>query len=323
MTLYRKILGEAWVIAWRNKYLWFFGLFATILIGNGPEFEVMARAVSEEGTFTSPLQAIYEAGLFSFEAVKNMAALAVADTTSFILAIGMLFLVSGLTVFVLWLSVVSQAAIVSNSAAALTGKEHNLQSGVNAGLAHFWKALWLNVFNKGVIVFLVLLLSLLASLPSLPGAIYLMAFIVFVPAVIVISLLIKYAIAYAVVRGDGFLQSLRSGAELFRQNWIISLEMAFTLFLINLVAAFLLIFALAALYILSIAALAIVYKVFHGLMIFRIFFLLTILIFVVIISSAGAILSTFQTSAWTSLFVELVGRGGSSKIERLFGRLRS
>jgi hypothetical protein len=283
----------------------------------------MARAVGEEGAFSSPLEAVYKAGLFSFAAVKNMATLAATDTVSFALAIGMLFLVSGLAVFVLWLSVVSQAAIVSNSAASLSGKAHDFQGGLNAGLSNFWKAFWLNAANKGAILLLVLLLSALAGWSALPSALYLAAFVLFVPAVVVVSLLTKYAIAYAVVRGDNFLQSLRSGAGLFSRNWIISLEMAFTLFLINLAAAFLLILVMAALYALSAVTLATVYWVFHSLLLFRIIFLFIALLFVVLISLAGAVLTSFQTAAWTSLFVELVGRGGSSKIERLFGRLRS
>ena len=39
MSLYRKILKQALVLSWQNKYLWFFGLFATLFIDNsGFEF---------------------------------------------------------------------------------------------------------------------------------------------------------------------------------------------------------------------------------------------------------------------------------------------
>ena len=40
MSFYRNILKQAWKITWRNKYLWWLGIFAALL-GNGGEFEIL------------------------------------------------------------------------------------------------------------------------------------------------------------------------------------------------------------------------------------------------------------------------------------------
>ena len=45
-----------------------------------------------------------------------------------------------------------------------------------------------------------------------------------------------------------------------------------------------------------------------------------LILFLLIIVLAGSILSAFQVSSWTILFLELISRGGSSKLMRLFSR---
>ena len=58
----------------------------------------------------------------------------------------------------------------------------------------------------------------------------------------------KYAIAYVVIKGSGFVEAVKLGWQLFVKNWLVSLEMAFILFFINFAVGFglLLLFLISA-----------------------------------------------------------------------------
>ena len=46
-----------------------------------------------------------------------------------------------------------------------------------------------------------------------------------------------------------------------------------------------------------------------------------VFLFFAAIVLVGSVLSTFQISAWTGIFIELVGKGGVSKINRIMGKI--
>jgi hypothetical protein len=53
------------------------------------------------------------------------------------------------------------------------------------------------------------------------------------------------------------------------------------------------------------------------------FWVLMVLAFVIllmVIFLIGSVLATFQISSWTGLFIELIGRGGVSKLVRMFDK---
>ncbi len=49
---------------------------------------------------------------------------------------------------------------------------------------------------------------------------------------------------------------------------------------------------------------------------------LFVLFLLIMIILTGAALATFQISAWTGLFLELINKGGSSKIERVISAVQ-
>lgn len=325
MTLYRNILSSAWKNTWHHKYLWFFGLFAA-LIGNGGELEVFFRSFNDrmQGGFFVWLRGIASTGIFSLEALKNIGRLMVEDTGTMFLLIFTLLLILVLGGFLIWLVIASQIAIVNNTANDKLGKKHDIQIGISAATKRFWPVLGLNFIIKlfAYILFGILTVPIVMTLTKggvlAYGILFVILYIVFIPLILFFSFIIKYAIAYTVIKEENFLEAIKSGWNLFIKNCLISIEMTFILFFINFFVAFALILILL---VLSVPFLFIV--VFSNALAYinlLFIFVGAIILFIIFTAFAGSILATFQISAWTYLFIELETKGGVSKIKRIFSK---
>jgi len=330
MSLYRNILSQACKITWRYKYLWFFGLFAALL-GNGGEYEILIRSLNGDysQSFFPSLRRIAETGVFSSNTLSNIGQLILEDTLSMLLLIIIGLVILVLFGFLVWLVIVSQAALVNNSANIITGgksRASDIQNGVISGMKNFWPVFGLNILIK-IIIFLALVLLGLPIILTTGRAdaitvnfVYLIAFLIFIPLSIALSFMIKYAIAYVVIRGSGFIESIKQGWQLFARNWIISIEMAFVLFFINLLVGLAIVLTILILAV-PFLFLALVFYYLASVAGFWIVAILALIIFLAIIVLAGAALATFQTASWTGLFIELVGKGGASKIMRVMSKI--
>jgi hypothetical protein len=327
MNLYRNILKRAWEITWKFKYLWFFGLFVALL-GNGGEMEIISRSFdinNSEGFFSGFGDIFTSTGIFSRGVFGNIGNLAVHDPFNLFMVILLILIMALLTIFVIWLMVVSQAAIVNNTACIVADKGHNLKDGLLAGIKKFWPVFGLNVLVKFIIMFIFFLISLpflvSYSHSSVFSAtlVFIISYLIFIPAAIIMSFIIKYSIGYSVIKNYNFIEALKSGWNLFLRNWLVSLEMAFILFFINFFAGLLLIILLL---ILATPFLFFALLFIKTALIFN-FWLLAIFAFVLflaVIIVVGSALAVFQTSSWTGLYIELIGRGGISKLVRMFDK---
>ncbi len=327
MLLYRNILKGAIKNTWRHKYLWFFGLFAALL-GNGGEYEILIRGLTGDSqqSFFPGLKTIAATGVFSIKTLSNIGQLFIKEpfTIIMMLLVGLIILI--LFGFLVWLTIVSQAGLVNNAALIIGNKKNNFQDGINAGIRNFWPVFGLNIIIK-IVVFLVFLLI---SLPLILTATrvgwqvvsltYGIFFIIFIPIAIALSFIIKYAIAYVVIKGVNFIEAIKSGWQLFIKNWLVSLEMAIILFLINLAIGLILVLVFLILAV-PFTFLAMLFYKFASLLGFWMVIVFAIFLFFAAIVLVGSVLSTFQISAWTGLFIELVGKGGVSKINRIMGKI--
>ncbi|MFC1678537.1 hypothetical protein ACFLZ9_02230, partial [Patescibacteria group bacterium] len=93
---------------------------------------------------------------------------------------------------------------------------------------------------------------------------------------------------------------------------------AFILLFINIVVyvALFIVFLMMAFPILFLAYLS---SQIIALTVFWIIIMIGLLLTLVLVIVIGTMLVTFQISAWTSLFIELMGKGGKSKLIRTFG----
>lgn len=322
MFSYRFLLKQAWQITKKYKFLWFFGLFATITAAGGSwEYSLISQLSGQNLIDGSYLQ--LEKIMAVFDLIGNfgsgLLSLFTNDFWSVLDAITLLIISAIIIVSFLWLAICSQGALINSLKKILTSKKKvfdaNIRENMAIGNTNFWPILGLNILIKlfvGFSFFIVSLPLLILAindnqvLPSL----YVILFIIFVPLATGFSLLIKYAISYQIFEGKGFIKSLEKGVKLFKKNWLVSLEMAIILFIISFIAS------LAFVLFLSIFLLPI--------FLFGLFYsgtwlsLLALLLAIVLITIFGAILTTFQISSWTSLFVALEEKGVLAKIERVF-----
>ncbi len=327
MTFYRSIIRQAIITTWHNKYLWFFGLFATLLASN---FEIeLVNRFTNGGATPYDFQRWLETGIFNGQTWIEFFQLATTNTVMFISIIILVTVLIILAITIIWLAVVSQIALVINSNKVISAgkksinpKNHDTTLGLQEGRKYLWPVLGLHLLVRvlvyGLAATTVIPVLLWASKQTLSFSLaYLVIFLVFFAIALAISLVAKYAIAAITLKGQSFSQAISSSWDLFWKNWLVSLEMAFILFAISFIAAFIILIV-----ILNIGTL------------FKLLFLITLginyilWVFTVIIGTlicfailiiGGSIVTVIQTTAWVTLYNQLNGKGVESKLERVFG----
>jgi len=323
MFSYRTILKQALNLSWKNKYLWLFGLFASLTIAGGSiEYQFITQSFGQ-GVLNSSFQgldeligvaAIFQSlyagliGLFS----QNIIVI-INSLTIILLALTLI------SVFV-WLAISSQAAIVDIVKKLIVPSkkkimEPSFRQGLSDGQKHFWPVLGLNIFIRLLISasFFIISLPLLLMMASNSYTfiiIYTILFVIFVPTALSLSLMVKYAISYTVLEDKSLVVSLEKGVSLFKKNWLISLEVALILFLISLFASFLLLLGMSVILLpifitgLFLSATWLAY--------------LAIFIAIMVLVIFGSFLTTFQITSWTNLYLHLHACKGVAKLERMF-----
>lgn len=328
MSIYRSILKQAFAAAWQHKYLWFFGLFATLLASNF-EIELVNRFFYRDST-PYDWQSWSATGVFSWQAWLSFFELAKTDTVSFFAILIVMLILIALCVALIWISIVSQVALVSNSNKALASgpkmsaaeRRHDTAVGFEEGRKHFWKVLWLNVLVRLVVYGLAALT--LAPLAFGQGGIalsllYLALFIVFMVLALSVSLMAKYAIAAVIIKRQTMRTAILSAWNLFWNNWLVSLEMACVLFALSIVGSIAIIIAVLVLAI----PLAVLYFLAFALapyFVYLVLLTLGIILSVAVVIIGGSIITVIQTSSWVALYNQVSGRTKVvSKLERAFG----
>lgn len=329
MTFYRSIIRQAIITAWHHKYLWFFGLFATLLSSNF-EIELVNRFINGADT-TSTIQRWLDTGILSGQTWQNFIELARVDFSSFISIVILVIVLIALSITIIWLAIVSQVGLVSSSdkvigsakKATVNTKQQDISVGLQAGRAHFWPVLFLNVLVRALVYGLaattVVPVLLWASKQTVSFSLfYLVIFLVFFAIALAISLIAKYAIAAIVLKKQKLAVAISSAWDLFWKNWLVSLEMAFILFAISLLATF------AILTLILVIAIPFVFLHYLTLAIgsyilWMLIIILGVIIFFTILVLGGSIVTVIQTTAWVSLYNQLNNKGVASKLERVFG----
>lgn len=305
MSLYRETLGTSWTITRRYPWLWFFGLFAA-LANNAGEYDI----VSKNYDFLMRLQTnliawrdYVNSGAIS-RFFTNLGTFLSNDFLNFLLIVVALLLMAAAIV---WIIVVSQNALIASAAAAGQKKDHV------TFLDGFWvsSSLFRPVFLVNVLAYAVVYVPLIV-LGAIPAWLFLrtgsstallfasiLAFTFLIPINIVASFLTKFATAYIIVRNYKLKQAIGAALALFAKNWLVSLEIAFLIFIINTAVTF----AVGSV----LVVLGLPLSGLLGLIVFQIF-----------MAFIAAVLAAFQYSTWTILFLRLEEGKVTSKLVRWF-----
>ncbi|MFA5155113.1 MAG: hypothetical protein WC453_01635 [Patescibacteria group bacterium] len=324
MFSHRALLKQAWQVSWKHKYLWFLGLFASLTAAGGSwEYQLMTQNVNQDlinGSYYR-LNGILVVATVVKNFLAGLADLIHYDFWTILNALSLLIATFLLLAVFVWLAIVCQAALVGDVKRIGDSKKKeplmNLRDSLTAGHKHFWSVLALNIMIRIIVsfVFFLIGLPLLFMVIGDSGtlaAVYTVLFVIFIPVAVSLSLLLKYAIAYRVLENRSFVASLERAGRLFRRHWLVSLEMAVILFIINFLASGA-IFIVLALFLLPLLLFGLIFKLVWLVM-------LVMLLAIAIIIVCGSILTTFQVATWTDLFLRLREKGGLAKLERIFQR---
>ncbi|HEU4847798.1 MAG TPA: hypothetical protein VFT03_06340 [Rubrobacteraceae bacterium] len=237
---YGDLLSEAFRLAWRNRFLWFFGFFVA---GGGGSFNFPANFSGQEvqnplGPVAGPLQWISD-NLVLFLTV----------VISVIVVLALIFLV---------LSMISQGALAESVAALHRGETRSFGSAFRVGTANFWRVFGLKVLfflialGLVLVIFLPVVLGALAafSLTDSTGlrvlAVVLGVLFVFVALIVVFlpfAIVNQFGLRELVVSRRRITESIAGGFRLFRRNigrsllvWLIQLAVMLGLGIALLVA---------------------------------------------------------------------------------------
>ena len=322
MTLYRDTIKRAFTIAWQYKFLWFFGLFATV-VGSGGEIGFLINSVndltsqtSDAGTLQSLL--IIKAWIIAFGNILSLPFLTIVS-------------LAGLLLFfmaIIWLVFTSIGGIIGGTAAIEQGKRQTADHVWKVGIKNFIPVLGVNIAAK-----IIMMILLLVGLPLVLGglsetnikgaALFVLYFvIIFLPAIFIISFITKYAMAYIVIRNKPFDQAIASAVKLFRDNWLVSIEMALTVFGVYIVAGLTYIIISGIItYTFKIVSL-VGYTIIPSALGWTIVSTtLAFLMYGAVLLLLGSFLAVIEYVAWTKLFLKIEEGKATSKILRLAGAL--
>ncbi|MFH0840762.1 MAG: hypothetical protein V1865_02160 [bacterium] len=318
MSLYTNVFKQSLKATFKNKYLWLFGFFAT-LFGGSIELDLLNGIMTKTNVFWQASK-FTNAGLFGSEFFSN---LKLSALTTDLLMVVFFFLC--LIIAIIVVSVVSQVGIINNSANYIEKNDRtNIKVGIKAGMNHFWPIVVLNIITK-VVVFLLLALAFMplvrtgGTATAGSTALFIVLFVVVVIIVIALAFIIKYASGYIVVYAQRFREAVANGWILFKKNWLISTELGFMLFFINVFGSFAIILLIAVVAI-PLAALTSFTMAFLSIKSFIIMYWIRFLISLMIFVVGGAILTTFNITAWTALFLRLNKGSGESKVMRIVSK---
>lgn len=326
MLSYRAILKQSIKITWKNKFLWFFGFFAS-LISFSAEFKIIFRSITQDygiKTLTN-IKMFLDTGIFSVNSWHNMLNLFRNDPKSIMLIITVFLLIIAITIFFAWLSTVSQIGIIDSVNKIINGKKEKItiKKEIIKANKKFWPVFLMNIIISLIINLIYLLIGFLLILviiknQAITTILYGFIFIIFIPISLFLSFVIKYAIAYLIIENKKFFNSIKQGWRLFINNWLISVEMTIVLFFINILAIILIsVISFIIFFIFFSLALSSVFIISSGFLFWTILTLgaLIVLIFMVL---GGSILNSFQISSWTDLFIQLRREKHSSRLENIF-----
>lgn len=323
-NLYRDILKRAWKICIRHKFLWIFGIFAAFL-GNGGEYEILFRnvnAVSQHQATIEGLKSLSQTGTLKIIAT-NMASFFANNTASTL--IWSLFVLAALA-FVIWIIIISQAALIGSVEKISAGKKVTLESGFKMGKEKFAPVFVLNLISRVLIYGLLIIIGVPLGYIFISrqgigweSLFTISSFVILVPLAIIISFVVKYASAYVVLKNQVAQEAFVSGWKLFWKNWLISLEMAVILFLFTIVGGLAMILAVA------LVALPFILLTFLFMTVYLQAATLIIAILGTIACLAtmfifGAFIASYIWSSWTLLFLRISKGKEISKIVRIFHR---
>ncbi len=322
---FRDIFKRAYQLARHNKLLWFFGFFAAFL-GVGGELEALFQnytSVTNTTTGILSWKSIYQDGLFiaTFNNIRDFFGAYPVQGFLFIL----LLLV--VAIVLIWLAIVSQIALFDSAKKLNANKKVTYADAYRVGNTYFGKVLGVTFLLRALqyVLFAIIgsiLVTWFLGANSVAGGIafVLFIFIILIPVSVIVSFMLRYAVAYIVLKDKPAMESIRLAWQLFAKNWIISIEMAVLVLALGVLAGLIIAIAigLASVPFILIAIAAMFFGSTGG---FAVAFALMTVSWFLVSAIIGAMYVGFQYTAWTMFFLELDKNRADSRVIRVLNKI--
>jgi hypothetical protein len=218
---YGELIGDAFRITLRNRYLWFFGFFA----GGSTGFNVPTNIPTGGGNFNPD---DFQSSSMMLSAVQVGQGLGTG-----ILIAGIVIIALILALFFIFMSIVSQGALADSVAAIDRGDRRSFGTTFRSGMGNFWRVLgYFVVFILigiglllviGIPVALVIVGTIAATQAvgariAVIAVVVILAVLALIVVFVPLSIIGQYALREIVVRRERVFGSLGSGYGIFRRN---------------------------------------------------------------------------------------------------------
>lgn len=323
LPLYRQVIHEAWRLSITHKHLWLFGFFATF-IGFGGASEILLGAYDRITDAVPLATGVAQSPLTLLPGFTTLHAMATGlSPTSAILSI-VLFVIMAVLLLAAFAYIIalSIGALVYSIRKVERGGEPAFSEAVKEGNKAVGRVLIINVGAK-IAVWLsftltgLTLIGLLSNKNFFTIFFFLCSFVLFTILALALSLVSAYATNSTVIEKMPVIPSLADGLRILKKNWLISLEMAIILLVINVGIAVLALFS-ALIVSVPLVFMFFVAALVKSAALMTAVMSITMIVLLAILFVAMSFLTTFQASAWTLLWIRLSGREGClPKITRL------
>lgn len=198
---YLEIIKKAAIIAWRNKFLWWFGFFVLVSATSGSFFRYSPREqVIEKQKIFEFISAHQEWVIFG-----GLAAV----------ALWIILLIVGIT---------GKSALIKSISDIIEKKESSFKIGWREGKKYFWRIVFIGLLAGLFILALLIVFAIPIGFLFynkayfLGGALSLLAIIIFIPVVFLVSFIRIYGYLYAVLGDLSLRDSLENAYALLQKN---------------------------------------------------------------------------------------------------------
>ena len=278
MKLYRDILAQSWQTTIHHPNRWVFGLFAALLIGNGGEIDRYLRYLDSFIQHKGIMNVLFWSQQPWFQALQRI--------LPQINPVALVSLVAIAVLLIMYMVTIAQGSLIIGATANST-KQLSFAELFNRSQKHVVPLFMLNTIS-----YLGIALAVLGSSLTNIG----IAAVVLLPVVLIISFLNKYTANYILLENQHLAEALRHGWKLLWHNFSKTLLMALVMFGLAVVINLGIVFSVG-----------IVITPFFSSLPLELYTIsiIGIIIYTIAVVVIGAILSTWQWTAWTLLFRQL------------------
>lgn len=315
-NFYFQTLTNSWKAVWHNKILWFFALFS-LFLGGGQWNSFLSANFSNFFKENGIAYSLHK-NFFSGNAFQNLITKISQDPIVFLVLFLVLFLMLFIFLLFVYISVVFQGGLIYSIFKINLKQKVNVHDSLAIGKNNFWQVLSFNIMMKFVIwgfSFLLAFFSLMSFLKSSALSVLIFSFssVFIILFLFLLSFVFRYALSYIILKGKDSMSAIREAFSLFFKNWIINLEVAAFLFVINYIFLFLAIWSIKIIMI-PISSIGTFSLYLSSGVSFGFYFIFIPILISLFILTFFTVLSVYNYCVWVALFMKLTG---SQKITSL------